>query len=140
MARILFYGKPRCATNQSQRRLLEAAGHEVVAHDLLAEPWTASRLRAFFGELPVAAWFNPAAPKVKSGALDIQRMTPERALSMLLAEPVLIRRPLLEIGTRRIVGFDPALLQGSADAASDSATGNCLHERGRACVAAASQD
>jgi nitrogenase-associated protein len=133
MAQVLFYGKPRCATNQRQRGLLEAAGHEVRARDLLKEPWTAQRLREFFGALPVAAWFNPAAPRVKSGELDIQRMTPEQALEMMLVEPVLIRRPLLQVGTRRIVGFDPALLQ---EPVGDTGIETCLHERGAACAAA----
>ncbi len=48
MTAIVFYEKPGCLTNARQRRLLEAAGHQVVRRDLLAEPWTAGRLRDFF--------------------------------------------------------------------------------------------
>jgi hypothetical protein len=40
---------------------------EVQPHNLLTEVWTAERLRLFFEELPVAEWFNRAAPGVKSG-------------------------------------------------------------------------
>lgn len=34
---------------------------------MLAEPWNEERLALFFGDRPVAEWFNPAHPRVKSG-------------------------------------------------------------------------
>jgi nitrogenase-associated protein len=77
---VFFYEKPGCATNARQRRLLEAAGHRVVARNLLAEAWTAERLREFFQGTPVTEWFNPAAPRIKSGEVDPQELTPEHAL------------------------------------------------------------
>ena len=61
MARVIFYQKPGCGTNGRQRAQLETVGHEVEARNLLSEPWTADRLRGFFGETPVASWFNPAS-------------------------------------------------------------------------------
>lgn len=135
MAQVVFYGKPRCATNLRQRGLLEAAGHDVEVRDLLNEPWTPGRLREFFGALPVSAWFNPAAPRVKSGSIDTARITAEQALLMMVADPVLIRRPLLQVGERRITGFDAALLQRAP--AHPAPLEGCLHERGTACQAMA---
>ncbi len=108
---IVFYEKPLCATNARQRRLLEAAAHTVVARSVLSEPWTAERLREFFACLPVPQWFNPAAPRVKSGALEPAALKPDDALALLLSEPLLIRRPLMEIGTARIAGFDERRLR-----------------------------
>jgi len=69
MARIVFYEKPGCGNNTKQKALLAAAGHEVVARNLLAEPWTHERLLEFFGKRPVADWFNRAAPRVKDGEI-----------------------------------------------------------------------
>jgi arsenate reductase-like glutaredoxin family protein len=43
--KVIFYETPRCATNARQRQLLEAEGHDVLARNLLSEPWTAQRLR-----------------------------------------------------------------------------------------------
>ncbi len=54
MVTVLFYEKPGCINNTKQKVLLKAAGHEVQAHNLLTEPWTAESLRPFFGALPVA--------------------------------------------------------------------------------------
>ncbi|MDF5740121.1 MULTISPECIES: ArsC/Spx/MgsR family protein [unclassified Nostoc] len=106
MARVIFYSKPGCQGGTKQKVLLTAAGHEVVAYNLLTEPWTVERLRSFFGDRPVAEWFNRSSPKVKSGEVVPEKIDAETALGLMLREPLLIRRPLLEIGDRREVGFD----------------------------------
>jgi len=106
MARVIFYSKPGCKGGTKQKVLLTAAGHEVVAHSLLSEPWTVERLRSFFGDRPVAEWFNPSAPKVKSGEVVPEKLDEQTALLLMLQDPLLIRRPLIEVGNRREVGFD----------------------------------
>lgn len=132
MARIVFYEKPGCAGNQRQKRLLEEAGHTVLARNLLTEPWTAERLRGFFGARPVAEWFNRNAPKVKSRTVIPEALDAESALALLLAEPLLIRRPLLEAGGRREVGFDPLRIHawlGLGVAAQAPVPEDCDHSR-----------
>lgn len=69
MAIVTFYEKPGCKGNLRQKVLLAAAGHTVHAKSLKTEAWTADRLLAFLGKLPVSAWFNQAAPAVKSGEI-----------------------------------------------------------------------
>ncbi len=107
MATIVFYEKPGCMNNTRQKILLAAAGHSVWAKNLLTEPWTAMRLRRFFGDLPVTEWFNLSAPRIREGEIDYDRVTETEALLLLLADPLLIRRPLMEVGEECRVGFDP---------------------------------
>ncbi len=106
MATVLFFEKPGCINNTKQKVLLAAAGHTVQAKNLLTEKWTAERLRAFFGELPVPEWFNHSAPRVRDGEIWPHRLTGEEALALMLAEPLLIRRPLMQVGFECRVGFD----------------------------------
>lgn len=106
MAKVVFFQKPGCGTNARQKLALEQAGHSVEVHDLLHEDWTADRLRGFFGSLPVTGWFNPAAPKIKSGEIDPARLDAAEALGLLVAEPLLIRRPLIQAADKRSAGFD----------------------------------
>jgi hypothetical protein len=119
VATITFFQKPGCRTNARQKQTLEAAGYTVVAKNLLAEPWTAERLRGFFGMTPVATWFNPAAPRVKSGEVDPQSIDAASALAIMLDDPLLIRRPLVEFDGQQCAGFDRepvlSLLGGSVD-------------------------
>jgi nitrogenase-associated protein len=110
MHTVTFWWKPGCATNTRQIALLREAGAVVDVRDLLTEPWSAKRLHGFFAGRPVAEWFNPAAPAVKSGAVDPAAFAAGDALERLAAEPLLIRRPLIEIGEARRSGFDAAWL------------------------------
>ena len=108
MAVVTFYEKPGCKGNLRQKTLLAAAGHTVQAKSLKAEAWTTERLLAFLGPLPVAQWFNRSAPAVKSGEIVPENLGFEHALHLLLENPLLIRRPLMEVGEERMVGFDTA--------------------------------
>lgn len=111
MTMILFYEKPGCANNTKQKVMLAAAGHTVWAKSILTEAWTAERLLTFFGARPVVEWFNQAAPKVKSGEVVPEQIQAEKALEMMLAEPILIRRPLIAANGRFEAGFEPAIIE-----------------------------
>ena len=110
MARVEFFEKIGCAGNARQKALLKASGHEIESHDLLTTTWTPSSLRPFFGSRPVAEWFNRAAPQVKSGAIEPETMTADSALAAMIANPLLIRRPLMKVEDRREAGFDQDLV------------------------------
>ncbi len=111
MAKVKFWEKPGCGNNTRQKALLVASGHEVEAMSLLSEPWDAVRLRSFFGDRPVEAWFNKASPRVKAGEVVPSEATEASALAAMLADPLLIRRPLMEVEGRREVGFDTELVE-----------------------------
>ena len=131
MTTLIFYEKPGCSTNARQKRLLRAAGHELIVRDLLAEPWTAPRLLEFFAGLPVADWFNRAAPQLKSGEIDPAGIDANAALAMMLRNPLLIRRPLIETKDWRLAGFDADAVEAqlSIPAGEDGVPGleGCMH-------------
>ena len=85
MTRVIFYEKPGCKNNTRQKVLLTAAGHEVVAYSLLTEPWTAEKLRSFFGNRPVIEWFNKAAPRIKSGEVNPENISAEKEKEALMS-------------------------------------------------------
>jgi len=110
MTHLVFFEKPGCGGNARQRAALEAAGHTLERRNLLSAHWTADSLLAFLTPLPVPDWFNRAAPRVKSGEVQPDTLDAVAALALLLKEPLLIRRPLMQRtdnGTRH-VGFDTA--------------------------------
>jgi nitrogenase-associated protein len=108
MTTLVFYEKPGCGGNARQRALLEAAGHTLERRNLLTAPWTRESLLTFLWPMPVTQWFNRAAPRVKSGEVVPEDLTAEAALALLLAEPLLIRRPLMQRVDNGacLVGFD----------------------------------
>ena len=108
MAVVIFYEKPGCCGNARQKAVLEASGHRVEARSILATPWTPLQLRSFLELLPVTQWFNPSSPAVKSGEIVPADFDEDAALALLQADPLLIRRPLLEVDGERRAGFDAA--------------------------------
>ncbi|MEY4575316.1 MAG: hypothetical protein RL701_19 [Pseudomonadota bacterium] len=110
MAHILFFEKPGCGGNTRQKAWLQAAGHSVEAVSLLTHPWTREELASYLEPRPVAQWFNRAAPRIKSGEIVPEALSADAAMTLLLAEPLLIRRPLLQVAGRREVGFDVATI------------------------------
>jgi nitrogenase-associated protein len=108
MAHIIFYTKSGCTTSARQVELLRQSSHEVEVRDLLAHPWQPEELLAYFDDLPVAFWFNPNSPRVKSGEIDPLAYGPTAALTLMQADHLLIRRPLMAAGGKRLCGFDPA--------------------------------
>jgi len=106
MAKIIFWEKPGCKGNSRQKEILLSSGHQLEVRDLLSEPWTVERLAEFFGQRPVEEWFNMTNPQVKSGELDPQGISTADALEMMVAEPLLIVRPLMQVDEERLAGFD----------------------------------
>lgn len=106
MADLDFYTKPGCINNRKQQEILRQLGHDLRTYDLLTTPWTPERLRPFFATKPVAEWFNYTAPRVKSGEVNPSVMDEAAALAAMVADPLLIRRPLIKCAAGQCSGFD----------------------------------
>lgn len=130
MADIVFHEKTGCRGNARQKALLAAAGHRLIVRDIRHTPWTRQTLAPFFAGLPVADWFNRSAPAVKEGRIVPEALAADAALALLLADPLLIRRPLLQVGDRCRSGFDAAAIDAWIGLAGLSAPANleqCQH-------------
>lgn len=109
MAVVVFYEKPGCAGNARQKSLLKASGHTVVAKSILDTRWTRLQLLSFLKMLPMVAWFNRNSPRVKSGEVVPEAFDEADAttvLELLQDDPLLIRRPLLDVDGERRAGFE----------------------------------
>ena len=118
--KVVFYEKPGCVNNTHQKALLTQAGHEVEARSLLDYPFSTATLRPFFGARPLTEWFNPSAPRLKNGEVHPDQLDETAALQAMLADRLLIRRPLIEAQGRQVVGFDNDIQRWLAVATSDN--------------------
>lgn len=106
MATVIFWEKPGCKGNAKQKAILLASGHQLDVRNLLTERWDEPTLRLFFGSKAVSVCFNPSNPQIKSGQLDPKSLSQEEALKLMVAEPLLIVRPLMQVGDQYVAGFD----------------------------------
>lgn len=120
MAQVVFWEKPGCKGNSRQKEILLASGHQVEVRDLLSEPWTESELASFFGTRPVAEWFNPTNPRVKAGEVNPRQTSAQEALTLMVEEPLLIVRPLMQVGEQRLAGFEVSEVHNWIGLALDS--------------------
>ena len=106
---ITMYGIKNCDTIKKARAWLEARGTGYEFHDYKVAGIDGVRLRAWAGELGWERLLNRAGttfrklPDAAKVGLD-----EDKAIALMQAHPSLIKRPLLDLGDRRLLGFDPA--------------------------------
>ncbi len=107
---LVFFCKPTCINNKKQKNILNIAGIKF-EEDLLTYSWTPEYLKLFVMNHPREYWFNKTAPDVKKGVVDPMILSEDELLIKMCESPILIRRPLMEFGEQRFLGFDwPGLL------------------------------
>lgn len=110
MATVIFYEKPGCINNSKQKKLLREAGHEVDARNLLTESWSKESLIPYLDRAACENWINRSHPDLKSGALKLRITQPDAIIDALCNDPLLIRRPLMQIADNYYQGFDAEML------------------------------
>lgn len=102
---VIFWEKPGCIGNAQQKAVLRQHGYQLEVRDLLTTPWTAEALRPFFADKSVREWFNQSAPEVKSAAIKIDQLNENEALNLMVKNPLLICRPLMQVDELKQSGF-----------------------------------
>ena len=104
--KVIFYEKPGCGGNAKQKKLLELNYILYETRDILSTAWDKTTLNSFFQDLEKEEIINKFAPQVKSGEVDINTLSKDELIERMIQEPILIKRPLLIIGEKKICGFD----------------------------------
>ncbi|PLY05051.1 MAG: arsenate reductase family protein [Arcobacter sp.] len=107
---ILFYEKPGCAGNKKQKDLLTSKGIIFKVKNLLDTPWTFDSLGSFFVGLEKDEIVNVFAPKIKKNEIDIDKLSKKELIEYMIKEPILIKRPLIQVDEEKICGFNLAKL------------------------------
>lgn len=103
---MIFYEKTGCGGNARQKKLLEAEGISFEVRSMLDTQWCKESLSPFFEGLEKEEIINQFAPAIKNGELNIAKYNKDEIIEMMIKEPILIKRPLIEIGATKICGFD----------------------------------
>jgi arsenate reductase len=107
-----LYGIKNCDTVKKARAWLDAHGIEHVFHDYRAAGVDARRLELWCDRLGWHTILNRGGTTFrKLPTADQTDLESGKALRLMLAQPALIKRPVLEYGDQVIVGFKPELYQ-----------------------------
>jgi len=109
-----LFGIPNCDTIKKARTWLADHGVEYSFHDYKKAGIDEEKLREWAAELGWETLLNRGGTTFRAlPEADKQELDAEKAIALMLANPSMIKRPVLDIGTRRIVGFKPEMYQSA---------------------------
>jgi arsenate reductase (glutaredoxin) len=111
---VTMYGIPNCDTIKKARAWLAGRGIEHAFHDYKKAGIDEARLRGWVKELGWEVLLNRAGTTFRAlPDADKQGIDAEKAVALMLANPSMIKRPVLDLGDRRIVGFRPEIYENA---------------------------
>ncbi|MFN3725560.1 MAG: ArsC family reductase [Allosphingosinicella sp.] len=111
-----LYGIPNCDTVKKARVWLDGRGIAYDFHDYKKAGIDEARLRGWVDELGWETVLNRAGTTFrKLPEADKHGLDADKAVALMLAQPSMIKRPILDLGDRRIAGFKPETYQAALD-------------------------
>jgi arsenate reductase len=105
---VTIYGIKNCDTMKKARAWLDGHGVAYAFHDYKVAGIDRARLEGWARELGWEALLNRAGTTFrKLPERDREGLTEKKAIALMLAQPSMIKRPVLDLGARRLVGFKP---------------------------------
>lgn len=103
---LSVYGIPTCGTVKKAQSWLSARGVEAIRVDLRATPPDRARIARWVAAFGVAALKNTSGGAYRALPADRDRWSDEAWIDAFAADPMLIKRPVIEAdGAPVLVGF-----------------------------------
>jgi Spx/MgsR family transcriptional regulator len=103
-----IYGIKNCDTMKKARAWLDSNGVAYDFHDYKAVGVAKEKLKAWSDKVGWETLLNRAGTTFKKlPEADKEGLNEKKALALMLAQPSMIKRPVLEMGSKLLVGFKP---------------------------------
>jgi Spx/MgsR family transcriptional regulator len=107
---ITIYGIKNCDTMKKARVWLDGHGVIYAFHDYKAAGAPKEKLKAWCDELGWETLLNRAGTTFRNlPDADKEGLNERKALALMLAQPSMIKRPVLDAGGKLLVGFKPEI-------------------------------
>lgn len=104
----IIYGIKNCDTMKKARAWLDTHGVPYAFHDYKTAGVEKDRLKQWSDKVGWETLLNRAGTTFrKLPEADKEGLSEKKALALMLAQPSMIKRPVLEIGGKLLVGFKP---------------------------------
>jgi Spx/MgsR family transcriptional regulator len=105
---VIIYGIKACDTMKKARTWLDAHGVQYEFHDYKAAGIDRASLERWSAKVGWETLLNRSGTtfrKLPDGQKE--GLTEKKAIALMLAQPSMIKRPVLDLGKRLLVGFKP---------------------------------
>jgi len=107
---VTIYGIPNCDTMKKARGWLESHGVDYAFHDYRKQGLEPQRLDGWVEKLGWEVLLNKTGTTFRKLAdADKENLDAGKAKALMLANPSMIKRPVLDLGGRLLVGFKPEI-------------------------------
>jgi arsenate reductase len=105
---VTIYGIPNCDAMKKARAWLDGHGVSYEFHDYRANGLERDRLKGWVGKVGWERLLNKASTTFRAlSEKDKAAIDEARAITLMLAQPTMIKRPVLDKGGTLTVGFKP---------------------------------
>ncbi|THD65440.1 MAG: ArsC family reductase [Bradyrhizobium sp.] len=107
---VTIYGIKNCDTMKKARAWLDGHGVAYRFHDYKSEAIGKDTLTRWCDDLGWETLLNRAGTTFrKLPESDKQRLNEKKAIALMLAQPSMIKRPVLDLGGKLLAGFEPEI-------------------------------
>jgi arsenate reductase (glutaredoxin) len=107
---ITIYGIKNCDTMKKARAWLDSHGVAYGFHDYKTEGIAKDKLKAWSDALGWETLLNRAGTTFrKLPDADKEGLNERKAMALMMAQPSMIKRPVLDLGAKLLVGFKPEI-------------------------------
>jgi arsenate reductase len=111
---IIIYGIRNCDTMAKARAWLDKRGIAYAFHDYKTEGIDRARLEAWAKAVGWEVLVNRAGATFRAlPEVSREGLTQKKAIALMLAQPSMIKRPVLDLGGRYLVGFKPEIYEAA---------------------------
>jgi len=105
---VTIYGIKNCETMKKARAWLDQRGVAYGFHDYKVSGIDRDRLDGWARDVGWETLINRAGQTFrKLPEMDKDGLTEKKAIALMLAQPSMIKRPVLDVGGKLVVGFKP---------------------------------
>jgi arsenate reductase len=111
-----LYGIKNCDTMKKARAWLDAKGVPYAFHDYKVDGIDRPRLEAWAGSVGWETLLNRAGTTFrKLSDSDKAGLDERKAIALMVDQPSMIKRPVLDLGGRIVVGFKPEVYEKAVE-------------------------
>jgi arsenate reductase len=121
---ITIYGIKNCDTMKKARAWLDGHGIAYGFHNYKTEGIAKDKLRQWCDELGWETLLNRAGTTFrKLPDVDKEGLNERKALALMLAQPSMVKRPVLDLGGKVLAGFKPEIYAKEVAASGSTSRG-----------------
>ena len=104
---VTLYHNPRCNTSRRTLALLRDKGVEPEIVEYLKTPYTAAQLKHLLAQLKMPASALVRKKEAAAAGIDPQNLPEEELIATMVANPILVERPIVVCGGKAALGRPP---------------------------------